>query len=297
MIPLFPQFTPLSLSHKNTVRDITSKFELYSDFDFTSMFCWSAGGTTEVSILNDNLVVRMPDYLSGERIYTLIGDNEIDKSLNELLQKTKVIELVPEPVIKSIQNKDSFIIKEDINHFDYIYSLEDHANFNGKNFKSKRNKMSRFINNHGSNIILNEIDFKDPEELKVVKEIFLNWAAERAKTPEEITQESDVIDKFIKYSENFNLYGLKFSVAGKAAGFSIVEMPRQNFAIYHFQKVLDSSGVGADVYLTNQTSKFLLKKGCKYINWEQDLGINGLRLSKTNYQPIKFLKKFRVEGA
>lgn len=297
MIPSYPKFVPLNISHKNIVNDITASLDLYSDFDFTSLFCWSAGGTTEVSILNGNLVVRMPDYLSGEPIYTLNGDNEIDKSLNELLHMTKEIELVPEPVVKSIKNKGLFAIKEDINHFDYIYSLEDHANFKGKNFKSKRNKMSRFVTRHGSDITLNEINFEDPVDIREIKEVFLNWAAERAKRPQEIAQESDVIDKFIKYSENFHLCGLKLSIGGKAVGFSIVEMPRQNFAIYHFQKVLDSSGVGTDVYLTNQTSKLLLKMGCKYINWEQDLGITGLRLSKSNYQPIKFLKKFKVQGS
>jgi hypothetical protein len=38
-------------------------------------------------------------------------------------------------------------------------------------------------------------------------------------------------------------------------------------------------------------------EGCRYVNREQDLGIDGLRQAKMSYNPVKFVKKYQVKSA
>ena len=52
------------------------------------------------------------------------------------------------------------------------------------------------------------------------------------------------------------------------------------------------SGLGA--FLIHENSRLLSEKGVQLFNWEQDMGINGLRIWKESYKPCYFLKKYEV---
>ena len=295
MLPSYPQFASLDISHKNEIHKICSMFEPYSDFDFTSLFGWNTDGSSEVSNLGGNLVIKLPHYITSKTTYSLLGENRIDESLGELIRLAGKLELVPEPVIKAIKHKSAYEVTEEIDQFDYVYSVEDHAFLNGQKFKGKRKKIAKFMNRFESNVSIAEISFQNKTDAKDMKDVFLKWAEEKQKPVEEIRQESIVLDRFINHAESFNLVGLKLSINKKVVGFSIVEISRMDYALYHFHKILPSSGDGSDVYLTNQVSRLLFEKGCRFINWEQDLGIGGLRQNKMSYHPIKMLKKYKVQ--
>lgn len=73
MIPEFPQFKLIELSDKGSVEKVTQKYLPYSDFDFISMWCWNIKGKIKISKLNNNLVVRFTDYLSGNPFFSFLG--------------------------------------------------------------------------------------------------------------------------------------------------------------------------------------------------------------------------------
>ena len=52
--------------------------------------------------------------------------------------------------------------------------------------------------------------------------------------------------------------------------------------------------VGIYQLLCNEFATIVCK-GYKYLNREEDLGIEGLRRAKTSYEPLYMLKKFIVE--
>jgi len=39
-----------------------------------------------------------------------------------------------------------------------------------------------------------------------------------------------------------------------------------------------------------------MRSGVKYLNFEQDLGLTGLRLSKKSFHPVNYLKKYKVSS-
>ena len=76
-------------------------------------------------------------------------------------------------------------------------------------------------------------------------------------------------------------------------GFSLSEMLPRQYALGHFAKHrIGPRGLYAS--LMAAAARELLAEGCRYWNWEQDLGIPGLREAKLGFRPTHFLKKYRV---
>jgi hypothetical protein len=87
--------------------------------------------------------------------------------------------------------------------------------------------------------------------------------------------------------------GVALYLDGVCVGFSVNEVLDDTYVLCHFQKaVLDFENV--DVFLSNVVAKEAMHFGCHYINWEQDLGIPGLRELKQSYKPDLFLKKYTI---
>ncbi len=294
MIKQFPKFTKISIDSKTEIEELTYKFEPYSDFNFTSLFCWDTDNSTEVSILNNNLVIKMADYITGETIYSILGDREIDASLNVLLELTDKLYLVPEAVVSSIENANSFKVEQDRDQFDYIYTLPSQADLNGGRYKNKRNKISKFMRTYSDELSLKKIKFSDPKIKKDIHDLFLKWTVERKLEAIEFQRESKTIDKLFDYAKNFELIGIQVFLSDECVGFSINEIVQNEYAICHFQKsILTFENI--DVFLSNLVAKELKHFGCKYVNWEQDLGIAGLRELKSSYAQEFFLKKYTIE--
>lgn len=293
MIKHFPLFSKLSIENKDEITSLTSAFAPYSDFNFTSLFCWDTDNTTEVSILNGNLVIKMADYISNETLYSIIGDNNIDESLGILLEITPKLKLVPEIVVESIKNHSVYDVFEDRDQFDYVYPLASQANLLGGHYKVKRNKINKFMRTYEDKLSLKKIHFNDPAMKQEIHNIFLQWSDERKRAGEEVRREAETLNKLFDYGKHFTLVGVLVFLDGVCIGFSINEIIHMDYAICHFQKSI-LTFEHSDVFLTNLVAKELKHFGCKYVNWEQDLGLPGLRELKESYGQEFFLKKYVI---
>ncbi len=292
MIAKFPKFSKLDIKHQKDVEAITSSFEPYSDFNFISLFSWNTDGSTEVSDLNSNLVIHLPDYLTGRPVLSLLGGKQIDESLNKLLSSAKELKLVPEVVIENISHKNGFNFFEDEDNHDYTYLVEEHAHLPGEKFSEKRKKYNRFVRNFSGRFDVCAADINDVSARETVMSIFDEWSKVKNKADKDIKQEKQALKILLDNSHYFDLTLLLMHVDNKPTGFSIHE-PRGDYAITHFHKTLTNYD-NIDVFLTSQAAQDLLRRGCLYVNWEQDLGINSLRKAKQSYKPVKMLKKFII---
>ena len=78
-------------------------------------------------------------------------------------------------------------------------------------------------------------------------------------------------------------------------GFTVYEILSSEYAISHFAKADISYHRAINDMLNWEEAKVLDERGIKYFNWEQDLGIPGLRKSKEKYKPTFFLKKLSIK--
>lgn len=300
MIPKFPEFKKLELTDKEEVEKITGKFPPYSDFNFVSMWSWDIKGEMRISKLNNNLVVRFTDYLTGNPFFSFLGDNMVNETVDKLLELSKKegfgaeLKLVPEEVIKGLDNT-RFKIEEDRDNFDYIYNIEHLSSLKGTKYETHRNQINQFSKKH-INWKVNIINFHEIHHKKDIINLYEQWLKNKG---------GDLLDKeykneFLALSklltiENLakhNLVCFAVYIEGKLIGFIINEHINDH-NIIHFEKAhIDYKG--SYPFLMQQNSKILQNFNLKYLNFEQDLGIEALKFTKNKLRPSHFLKKYLI---
>jgi hypothetical protein len=293
-IPSFPDFGPLNPADRPHVESFTEGFPPYSDFNFTSMWIWD-GGLTRVSSLDGSLVVRFSDYVTGQPFYSLTGKCAsrhlravLDHSAEQKI--ASYLKLVPEHVITHALGCEGLVVQEDRDNHDYICSLKPLGSYLGSQLKAKRNSVTQF-RRRGS-FQADCFDLKCEENRMEVLSLFERWRLRKGLLRKDTDHELSAVRRLLEIS-NATLVAVGVREAGKLIACSISEVLRDRFAICHFEKA-DIQYEGVYAYLMQATAQQLMRRECSFLNYEQDLGIQGLRFSKSAYQPCYFLKKFRV---
>ncbi len=297
MPKIFPQFEPLDLSHKPQVESLTSRFHPYSDFNFTSLFCYNTNGCVALSDLHGNVAVRFADYLTGLPFYSFIGDAYADETAHTLLTHARdevgvaELKLVPESTAQNL-DRNRFEVQEDPDNVDYILSVDRLKTYNGSVLKPCRNSVTRFLRSHIPETRL--LDLANPEVQKELKTLFLAWAKQKKIPFDQTENEFKAISNIFKLPTYDRLVTIGVFVEGQLAGFSISEILANGYATTHFEKGNPSRHVGIYQYMTQETARILSTMECAFINYQQDMGLPGLKTYKKGYHPISYLKKFRV---
>lgn len=295
MIPEYPNFKPATIEIERAFDSLTKAFPPYAEFSFPCLFAWDTENTAAVATHNNNLVIQMPDYESMEPFYSVLGTTDVDTAIDELLDKYNHLEMVPEVTVNAIKDKQKYKIKEDRDQHDYVYSLDDQVNLPGKHFKGRRIKSGRTLRLYNDHLVLQTINFGNEQDKKDTIQIAEKWAHEKGMSDQEFAHEKKAINKILEYARYFNLVGLMVRIDDVGVGFSINQVLNEDYSVCRFQKCLPSVP-HLDVFLTKMTATELKHYGCKYISWEQDLGVEGLREFKMSYKPIKFLKKYSIKA-
>lgn len=172
---------------------------------------------------------------------------------------------------------------------DYVYNASDLINLAGKKYSRKRNHISQFRRY-----------FPDHEYVPVGKDnieecmrVFDEWCEKN---------DSDCVHPdncerlaCMDLLENWERFGLKgglVRVNGRAEAFTIGEKLNDEMAAVHVEKGnIDIHGI-----YTFINREFCAREwaGMKYINREEDMGIEGLRKAKESYFPAFLVKKYLV---
>lgn len=292
----YPDFEPLSSTHGSTLKNFTQNFPPYSDFNFTSLFSYNTDSTVAVSNLHGNLVVRFSDYITNEPFYSFIGDQKIPETTKILLEKMKieglnpVIKLVPEYVVEKIDS-DLFSIKEDEDNHDYILSVEQTQFYKGSSLKTHRNSVSRFLREHNPEI--KTLDLSDIGTHNEIKQFFLTWVDIKGIPFSDAENEFMAVSNFLKLPID-NFIGVGVYMDGVLSGFALCETLNKNYSMIHFEKADSKQFIGIYQYLMKETARILSEGGYKMINYQQDLGMLGLKKSKKSFSPMFYLKKFCI---
>ena len=300
--PSYPQFKELEPSDRASIQRLTAAFPPYSDYTFASLLSWNVGQAVEWSVLRDNLAVRFGGYLAGELpFYSLLGTNEVDAAVAELLalgagtDGDSALRLVPAVVVEQISEPYRYRIEADPDHHDYVFRTSDLVECAGAGFEGKRKRIKRFLRSHGQSAHVAAIDLADHQTAGQMVAVFAAWERSRSREREHTRDELEAIQRLLSSAVDLDLVGVGVFVEGGLKAFSILEVIG-DFAVAHFEKA-DVSYVGIFPFLKQQVAMKLRELGCEFVNYEQDLGLPGLRREKRSWRPTQYLKKYIVSQA
>lgn len=297
-LPIFPEQKLLELSDKNSVTLFVNQFEPYADYKFASLWSYNTENDAMISQLNNNLVLRFRDYITNEIHYSFIGETDVEATTTILLDHAKdenvlkELRLIPELVIRSGNSWEQFDIQEDFGNHDYILSVSDMVNLPGSKFHTHKNHINKF-NSLYPNSEIRLLAQNDQSTKDAIEEVFSKWEKGRNKERSETIHELTAIRRILHDSEYFNLLILGLYINGDVVGFSINDMDSTVYAQNHFAK---SDPDYKQIYykLNQATGEELQKKGYEFLNIECDLGLEGLRFAKEQWNPVSYLKKYII---
>lgn len=291
-LPKYPKFKTLKKSDYPTISKYISQFEPYSDFNEFSLYTNNIQETTEISSIYDNLIIKMRYYTDDRNILSILGKNYVDGSIHELLKTENSLELIPEVTVKCLKNKGTYYdVVEDIDNHDYILDLKKIANpqkYGLRNIKRKVNFWKKTF----SSYIFTDLNLKSKKVQKEIIDLTIDWKKERKE--KHIFDDTEAINLVFNHLDMFNLYSYGIYVDGVLMAFIIcTDSSDPSIAMGQFGKSMPLKQ-GLFATLMYETSNILLEKGFLFMNYEQDLGLPGLRESKQQYKPVKILKKYKI---
>ena len=298
--PAFPDFKPLEIADRETIQNSTRRFAPYSDYSFVNLVCYNIGNSLQFSRLNENLVVRLLDYMTQEPIFSFIGDQKPLETIHTLLAFSKsmkcqpALRLVPEESITAIPQscENEFQISKDIDSFDYIHLVEDLAELANKQFAKKRKSIDCFRRGY-PHCKIKEINLCNGDIQSGIRQVMELWRIAKNKTNDDVAVEFIAIDRCLRFSDKCELVSVGAFINDQLMGFTINEVVHSGFYIAHFGKACPQHK-GLGTLLEHETAKIMRRLGCTHMNYQQDLGLPGLRMAKHSWHPSSFLKKYTI---
>jgi hypothetical protein len=292
-IPTYPTFKEVRLTDKEAIDVIVKKFPPYCDFNFSNIYNWSDPDfPTTVSLFKRCLIFCMRDFTSKEEIVSFIGKDYLGNLTKKLVAKHKKLSLVPDCVfLQESPPTENFIITGDRDSYDYIMSLANFSDLKGGKYKTIRKIIHR-VRKVYPKLKVSLLDLENSNHKKQITDLFIKWAMLKGITKKDFEREQTAICRFMDTAKLYNLANVGIYVDNGLAGFTLNEI-NGKYAMGGYGKT-DLTLEGISDILEHETAKVLLKYGCRFLNYEQDLGILGLREHKLSLKPAKFLKKYVI---
>ncbi len=298
MIPRYPVFKPLELSDYTEVSTIARRFPPYSDFNFVSLWSWNTSGACQVSTLHGNLVVRLADYVSNVPLYTFLGTSSVTETAAELVRRSNdeglgtSLRLVPEQVAHLL-DRARMTWEMDVDGSDYVLSTARMRSFKGTELQKKRNWVNRFQREHPRHRV-EAVDLASRAAASSLLTCFEEWAEQHGAPRAYDLVEYNAFKRLLHAADFFpDLHGMAVYVDDRLAAFMVLELVQQRFGMGHFSKA-DARYAGLTPFMMREVGEFLASRGYEHFNYQQDLGIEGLRHSKKSYVPAAFLRKYVI---
>lgn len=184
---------------------------------------------------------------------------------------------------------DRLMVTEERNHWDYIYDIQELVDLKGNRFHKKKNLLKQFKNKYDYRYRSFSAEMIEPA--MAMQADWCNW--KDCESSDVLMAENNSVFKVLAHwNELIGMTGGVIMVDGIIVAYTIAEKLDPETVVVHYEKGCpDYKGVYQAInqmFLENLAGDF------KRVNREQDLGEEGLRKAKLSYNPVDFLKKYRV---
>ncbi len=274
---------PLSIKHKDLLQSRFKSLDTkISEYSFANLFLFKEVHKYEV-LIDREVFIKGLSYDNYTYLMPTKSLKEIDLDyLKEISKGFDFIFPVDERWVEALDNIKIYHREGDS---DYIYLKEKIKTYSGKSLHSKKNLLNFFLKEYTSSA-----KALTKETMNDVKYILEEWQKDSGQKKEE-TDYYPLLTAFELYDE-LSICGIIYYVSDDPAGFIIGEERGEDVFLLHFAKGL-TKYKGIYQYILHSFAEVLPDK-YTYLNFEQDLDKENLRLSKQSYHPEFLVKKLRV---
>ena len=264
-----------------------------SDYSFTNLFMWRKSYNIKYDIIDGLLVIFAQHKKYYKNAMFPLGDaKDMKGTLNKIFDYLK--KDCNNPIIRFSTDKAENILKREFHDtiefrenrdaYDYVYLVENLINLSGKKYHAKKNHINKFKNLYP--------DFKyeriTAENANECIELFDLWNAKK-QDGYDTDEEREAICGLFNNFDALGVAGGCIRVKGEMVAFSVGERLTDDTVLIHLEHA-DTNYEGAFSVINQQ---FLENewKSFKYVNREEDMGINGLRKAKLSYKPEFMIEK------
>lgn len=291
------EFKPVTLGCKPWVDRIVALEQSRSaDYNFGNIYIWDKHYKQLISSLGDRMLTKIRYDGVSEFVFP-IGSGPLKPAIDALKEFADfkgypfILRGITENHLAELEDlyPGIFLITEDVSNEDYIYDIEKLSSFSGKALHGKKNHCNRFEAEHSWHFepITRDLIPKCLDMLSV-------WQEDNIlRLESSISYEHDAITRAFAAYEKLNLDGGVLFADDTIVGFTVGEHSCDDTFDVHFEKAVISIN-GAYPMVCREFSRYLKEKypELKYINREDDMGIEALRISKRSYKPEFQIKKY-----
>ena len=291
-------FTPITTQNKELYESFLFRdSERGCEFSFANVVLW---GNQNFALVGENLA--MLSHFGEYTVYPFPFGENVDKNVLDMIvahakengnpvrfsgispnKKERLEQLYP--------GKFSFSASR--NSFDYVYDIDDLADLPGRKYHSKRNHIKRFENAFPDYKIIS----LNCENIHLASEISNRWFAQKSEENPENNFEMEriALSRAFDNFEAFELEGIVLTDGINPVAFTIASRLSADTFDVHFEKAL--RGVdGAYAVVNREFARALREKfpEVRFVDREEDMGIEGLRKAKLSYYPHHLVEKYRA---
>ncbi len=283
-------FHEIVIQQRDSIELIRKKYNhKTSSHSFSALFLWKYSNNLSVYIDDDVFLIKRSDREKSDYFFPCGSDEKKMIIINELLKTEKPFFRYMREEDLNFTKKyfpDKFNFIEARNDWEYIYSKDELINLYGSKYGNLRNKIKK-----AKKICDWDIVEINSENINLITEITNLWIKKRNTDPNVKDDTSSI--KAFKYFNDLKLRGILLYNENKAYAFSVgCEINGDTFDLHMSKSIIND----IDNYMKWEFFK-LLPDYIKYINREEDLGIKGIRINKTEMNPIFFNKLWSGEVA
>lgn len=274
----------ITLDMKEKIQNICYEYQRFSSaYTFTSLFIWQKDMKLSILLEDDFFAIKIASYGDNAWFFPCGNKDKIKTFIKKVKQKGKCKFLyADEEDLIYLQDFEVELSSEDS---EYIYSRIEQAELKGKKFSKLRNHVNRVKKDHKLEV---KVIFED--DVEILKNINKRWSRH---TNETSWLEDVYATKLLLANWQYlDVYGILVYVDDLPYAF-VLGYPINDhiFDISIAQQIEVLSGLS--VYAKQEFIKSLPSR-YKWVNAEEDLGLEGLRMMKEQMKPIFKLKMYKA---
>lgn len=271
------------------------------EYNFTNLYTWKDAYRHQVAQADNFLLVRLCGGLGCSYLYPA-GSGDRAAIINALRADAEAqgqplrLVCIPKAQTEELETlfPGQFRFEADRDGWDYLYEIDRLADLGGKKLHGKRNHINRFLENNPSWVY----EPITPDTLAECLEMDKEWYR-RSMIREGAAEERDLGDEgralrlAIDHYHELGLEGGLIRVYGEVVAFTMGDMLSSDTYDVHFEKAYGELQ-GAYTIINREFARWVREHhpNVRYLNREDDMGVEGLRKAKESYYPDLMVEKY-----